>query len=58
MAAGTTTHLLTESGDILQTEAGGMDDNHILTEAVNDYVGTPPPTTLNYRMLRMIQGRA
>ena len=31
MAAGTT-HILTEGGDFLQTEAGGVNDNHILTE--------------------------
>ena len=31
MAAGTT-HILTELGDFLQTEAGGVNDNHLLTE--------------------------
>ena len=31
MAAGTT-HILTEASDFLQTEVGGVNDNHILTE--------------------------
>ena len=31
MAAGDT-HILTEAGDFLQTEANGVDDNHILQE--------------------------
>ena len=34
MAAGTT-HILTEASDFLQTEVGGVNDNHILTEAVD-----------------------
>jgi hypothetical protein len=33
MAAGTT-HILTEALDFLQTEADGVNDNHLLQEAV------------------------